>query len=228
MNYSYYYNIVPGKGQVRNNLVYTSLISEDEKTFVQWYYNDTDYHKGMNEVVDSALMDSKWNREIQFLHLMGTHYPNLVPQYDIDILNRKIYLAVDGPDFWQSANCTIENYNNVLPDWQEQMLDIIQAHKDLGIWKYSMHPSSYFVVDGKLKSINYFFAYKDDEPMITIEEHRSHISQGRQQELESKLNALGLDWTTPTPFKDLQILCFESFRKNYPDEFIERAKAIFN
>jgi len=182
----------------------------------------------MNEVVDSALMNSKWNREIQFLHLMGTHYPDFVPQYDIDILNRKIYLTVDGPDFWQSANCTIENYNNVLPDWQEQMLDIIQAHKDLGIWKYSMHPSSYFVVDGKLKSINYFFAYKDDEPMITIEEHRSHISQGRQQELESKLNALGLDWTTPTPFKDLQILCFESFRKNYPDEFIERAKAIFN
>lgn len=223
----YYYNTVPGIGQVRNNLVYTSLISDDDKTFVQWYYNDTEYHKGMNEVVDPALMDAKWNREIQFLHLMGTHYPDLVPKYDIDILEKKIYLTVDGPDFWQRANCETKNYDDVLPDWQEQMLNIIQAHKDLGIWKYSMHPSSYFVVDGKLKSINYFFCYKDDEPMITIEEHRSHISKGRQQELEKKLHMLGLDWSTPTPFKDLQMLCFESFRNNYPDEFIERAKSIF-
>ena len=32
MNYSYYYNQVPGELPWRNNLIYTSLISDDKKT----------------------------------------------------------------------------------------------------------------------------------------------------------------------------------------------------
>ena len=34
MKYKYYYNNVPGIGLCRNNLIYTSLISEDNKIFV--------------------------------------------------------------------------------------------------------------------------------------------------------------------------------------------------
>lgn len=227
MKYTYYYNNVPEIGKVRNNLVYTSLISEDRKKFVQWYYNDTEYHEGMNQVVDPSLMTIKWNREVRFLELMGLHYPDLVPVYEINEIEKKVYLKIDGPDFWECSGCSVENYDKVLPDWQEQMLEILRAHKNLRIWKYSLHPSSYFVVDGKLKSINYFFTYSDDEPMISVQEHRSHISEGRQKELESKMKFFGIDWNTKVPFKDLQILCFESFRNNYPDEFIERAKSIF-
>ena len=57
MKYDYYYNRVPGQGNQRNNLIYTSLMSEDQKTFVQWYYNDTEYHQGQNEVVDPSRME---------------------------------------------------------------------------------------------------------------------------------------------------------------------------
>ena len=90
--YDYYYNNVPGVGPCRNNLIYTSLISLDKKTFVQWYHNDTEYHKGMNEVVDPALMEAKWDREICYLHNMSQHYPTLVPKIkQIDILEKKIY-----------------------------------------------------------------------------------------------------------------------------------------
>ncbi len=62
MKYEYYYNNVPGKGKCRNNLIYTSLISQDKKTFVQWYYNDGKYHQGQNQVVDPKLMEEKWER----------------------------------------------------------------------------------------------------------------------------------------------------------------------
>lgn len=228
MNYEYYYNTTPEFGQVRNNLVYTSLISNDRKTFVKWFHNDTGYHKGMNQVVDPDLMAIKWNREIKFLKTMSEHYPDHVPDIlEIDDLNQKIYLKIDGHDFWQRHYDNRCTYEGVLSDWQDQMLEIIKAHKSLGLYKYSMHPSSYFLVDGKLKSINYFFTYSDDEPMISIEEHRSHISENRQKELEAKMKSLSIDWQTKVPFDKLQILCFESFRNNYPDEFIERAKSIF-
>jgi hypothetical protein len=227
MNYQYYYNNVPGVGPCRNNLIYTSLVNTERTEFVQWYYNDSEYHKGQNQVVDPSLMEAKWLREVNLLTQMRNAYPDLVPNIKkIDFHDRKLYLEIDGPDFWERAGCDQANFDSVLPDWQEQMLDIIRAHKSLGIYKYSMHPSSYFVVNGKLKSINYFFAYKRHETHISIADHSSHIYSTRQEEMRKYTDSLGIEWDTPQPFDLLETLCWESFRKNYPDEFIEKAKCI--
>lgn len=227
MNYDYYYNDVPGIGLTRNNLIYTSLISEDKKVFVQWYYNDGVYHGGQNEVVDPSKMEEKWLRELNYLTQMRNNFPSLVPKIiNIDFENRKLYLEIDGLDFWNRAKCNINNYDTVLPDWQEQMLNIIRAHKELGIYKYSMHPSSYFLVDGKLKSINYFFAYKDYEGPISIKDHLSHIHSNRQVEMKKYTESMGISWTEPQDLSLLEQLCWESFRTNYPAEFIEKVKEL--
>jgi len=227
MNYEYYYNNVPGEGLSRNNLIYTSLVSTDKKVFVQWYHNDTEYHKGKNQVVDPELMELKWDREVKYLKLMHGAYNHLVPKIlDIDYKTKKIYLAIDGIDFWNRANCTTENYNQVLPNWQDQMLEIIQAHHTLDLYKYSMHPSSYFLVDGRLKSINYFFCYHKDEGPISIADHSSHIYSTRQEEMRKHTESMGISWTDPQPLDLLEQLCWESFRTNYPADFIEKAKCI--
>jgi hypothetical protein len=168
-------------------------------------------------------MDEKWERELKYLQLMRGAYPNLVPKVlDIDMKNRKIYLEIDGTDFWDRAGCSSSNYDKVLPDWQDQMLDIIRAHKSLGLHKYSMHPSSYFVIDGKLKSINYFFAYKNNEPNISIQEVESHIYATRQEEIKKNVSNLGIEWDKPQSWATLDKLCWESFRTNYHSEFIEK------
>ena len=228
MTYEYYYNNVPGIGLCRNNLIYTSLISKDKKVFCQWYHNDSEYHKGQNQIVDSSLMQAKWLREVNYLTQMRNRYPDLVPVIkNIELEQQKIYLEIDGPDFWEQAGCDQENFNTVLPDWQEQMLSIIQAHKSLGLYKYSMHPSSYFIVDGKLKSINYFFTYNKNEGPVTVRDHLSHISKNRQEEMKAKTDSMGIDWDEPQSLHTMQMLTFESFRNNYPAEFIEKAKNVF-
>jgi hypothetical protein len=224
MKYKYYYNNVPGQGLCRNNLIYTSLISDDKKVFVQWYYNDTEYHQGQNQTVDPAKMEEKWLREVNYLTQMRNVYPNLVPKIiNIDLDTRKLFLEIDGPDFWELAGCDVTNYDSVLPDWQEQMLGIIQAHKSLGLHKYSMHPSSYFVVDGKLKSINYFFTYKDNESNISIQDVESHIYSKRQDEMRKHLGTLGIEWDKPQPWPVMDQLCWASFSTNYPADFIKKA-----
>jgi hypothetical protein len=228
MNYNYYYNTVPEIGKVRNNLVYTSLISDDQKVFVKWFYNDSDYHKGKNEVIDPALMESRWQRELRYMTLMNDFYPEHIPKIlDIDHTNKKIYLEIDGVDFWQrhfDANCS---YEDVLPDWKEQMTNIIQSHKNLGLFKYSLHPSSYFIVDGQLKSINYFFSYHTDEPLVQLKEFKTHISEDRREKLEGIMKQINLTWDTVVPFKEMQLLAFESFKSNYPETFIEEIKKIY-
>jgi len=227
MKYEYYYNNVPGHGLCRNNLIYTSLISTDKKTFVQWYHNDTEYHQGQNQVVDAAKMDEKWHREMHYLHNMAHHNPDLVPEIlEVNVPERKIYLKIDGPDFWERSRCDQANYDIAVPDWQEQMLAIIQAHRDRGWYKYSMHPSSYFVVEGRLKSINYFFTYHQDEPNFSIASVESHIYSTRQDEMRKHVEQLGIDWNQPQPFNLLNKLCWASFSTNYPAEFIERVLCI--
>lgn len=227
MDYDYYYNNVPGRGLCRNNLIYTSLISKDKKTFVQWYHNDTDYHKGQNQVVDPDKMREKWDRELCFLSYMNQHYPDYIPKIkDIDLINRKIYLEIDGPDFWEQSGCLTENYSNVLPDWQEQMLDIIRVHKEAKLHKYSMHPSSYFIVDGRLKSINYFFTYSFDEKHISIQDVESHIYSTRQDEMRKHLESMGIQWNKPQPWEVFDRLCWESFRTNYPDSFVSTVLSV--
>ena len=220
--FDYYYNNVPGKGLCRNNLIYTSLINKNKTQFVQWYHNDTDYHKGKNEVVNPYLMREKFDREVHFLTVMKESYPHLIPTYSVDVLERKIHLDIDGDDFWEQAGCLEQNYDRVLPDWQDQMLEIFQAYKDLGIYKYSIHPSSYFIVDGKLKSINYFFTYHNTEPNFSIADVESHIYSTRQDKMREHLETLGIEWNTPQTFETMDKLCWNSFRNNYPIEFIER------
>jgi hypothetical protein len=226
--FDYYYNNVPGKGLCRNNLIYTSLISRDHKTFCQWYYNDEKYHGGHNEVVDPALMEEKWHREVKFLSIMAKHYPMHVPTIDtIDHINKKIYFDIDGVDFWEQAQCSQCNYDTVLPNWREQMLEIVQAHATLGIYKYSMHPSSYFVIDGKLKSINYFFCYTDTDKQISLTDVMSHISINRRKSLFPKMEELGIDVNKPTPFFEIQRLAFESFKTDFPADVMDQACSIY-
>ena len=146
----YYYNNVPGKGLCRNNLIYTSLINEDKTEFCMWFNNDTDYHKGQNEVVDPALMDMKFRREKDFLLLLDVDHKEMIPNMTrIDSEEKKIYFEIQGDDFWEQSHG--KKYEDVVPRWQEEMLYMLETHKKLGIYKYSLHPSSYWVIDGELR-----------------------------------------------------------------------------
>jgi len=226
--YEYYYNNVPGKGACRNNLIYTSLVNKDKTVFQKWYYNDTEYHKGQNQIVDKALMTEKWQREMHFLHNMEYFYPDMVPEIlEVSVPERKIYLKIDGVDFWQQSLDTGKSFDELLPDWKEQMLAIFRAYKKLGWYKFSLHPSSYFIVDGKLKSINYFFTFNQEDPPISLRSVMSHISEDRQADLFPKMEAMGIDVDAPTPLKDIQLLAFESFKTDFPSDFMDEAKRIY-
>lgn len=218
--FEYYYNNVPGKGLCRNNLIYTSLISKDRKTFCKWYYNDQNYHAGYNEVVDLNLMEEKWNREIKFYNIMLQNYPeHILELLDIDEKNKKIYFKIEDVDFWELSNCNKDNFDKVLTDWQKQLKDILYAYRKLGIFKYSLHPSSYFIVKNKLKSINYFFCYTNEDLPISLYSVFSHISKDRRKILLPQMEQMGIDLYNPTPFEEIQLLAYRSFSSDFPEGF---------
>jgi hypothetical protein len=107
------------------------------------------------------------------------------------------------------------------------MLEIFAAHNSLGLTKYSLHPSSYFIVDGKLKSMNYFFTYGPKDDNISLRSVMSHISEDRQADLFPKMAAMGIDVNAPTPHREIQLLAFESFKTNFRNDVMEAAKLIY-
>jgi hypothetical protein len=109
------------------------------------------------------------------------------------------------------------------------MLNIFRIHRDIGLYKYSLHPSSYFIIEGQLKNINYFFSYLEDhDASITIRSVLSHISTERQKTLFEKISQLGLEIDQPTDHSTLQILAFESFKNNFRNDIMEQAKEIYS
>jgi hypothetical protein len=55
----------------------------------------------------------------------------------------------------------------------------------------------------------------------------SHISEERQADLFPKMISMGIDVNMPTPHKQIQQLAFESFKTNFPADFMEEAKHIY-
>lgn len=230
MNFNYYYNQKIGQYPWRNNLIYTSLISEDKKVFVKWYHNDTEYHQGRNEVVDLDLMDEKWQREVTYIQAVRDSYSSIVPEIlDIDFSNKKIFLQIDGVDLWQRSldhnDCALED---IVVDWQDQLLNIFQCHKDLALYKFSLHPSSYFPVNGKLKNINYFFTHPAKEETICVTDFLSHVSHGRREILKPITDKYGYTWDDNIPLNIMQLIVIECFADQYPKDFITKALKLFS
>jgi hypothetical protein len=55
----------------------------------------------------------------------------------------------------------------------------------------------------------------------------SHISEDRQADLFPKMTAMGIDVDALTSHNQIQQLAFESFKINFPEDFIEKAKQIY-
>lgn len=220
-NWKYYYNL-EGDEWVRANLVYTPYISPDGKTFCMDFNRSLDYHKYSEENIlwNDALLTERFNREIEFHSRAATTIPTL-KIIDIDEIDRKIFIEWHGNDFLMQGKL-FDGYNNVLPQWKDQWLERINQMWDLDILKFSLHPNSWVAKEGTLIPFNWFFSFDLKEKPITIRSLLIQISLGRQEKLSKVLETFNMDLDTEYNIKDLQILCFNSFRENYPAELIDQ------
>ena len=95
-----------------------------------WFKHDSEYHKGHEQVVDQSLMESKYAREKDFLLSLDVDHKDLIPEITrIDPEHQAIYFKIQGVDFWEDSHR--KTYEDVLPNWEEQMLHIFEKHKKL-------------------------------------------------------------------------------------------------
>ena len=71
-------------------------------------------------------------------------------------------------------------------------------------------------------------AYTQMLSALLAQKHYGNIHFYTTEKHKEQIEAMGIGWDTPESLNTLQHLCFESFRSNYTDSFINQAKEIYN
>jgi hypothetical protein len=219
-NWDLYWNYEQGDCY-RANLVYSAYCSPDKKHFCQWFHRDNKYHRDEyeNSLWTDELLEDRFRRELKY-HERASKVMPVLDIVDIDEKARKVIYAWPGDDFlMQTFRLSREE---VLPDWQEQWISLIEKMWSANITKLSLHPNSWTVRDGVLVPFNWFYCYDTDTGTDSFENMSIQISQGRKENVYPILERFNIDWEKQYPVKQLQLIAFNSFRNNYPSELIDR------
>lgn len=223
--WDYYFNEEPGD-KFRANLVYTAYVSPDKKTFCMKFFRDTNYHTDPdeNKLWTEELLEERFRREIKFYNIAKEKIP-VADVIDIDERSRSIYIRWPEDDFYMMGYRS--SYDQVLPNWKEQIKERFKEMWSLNILKFSMHPNSWILYDdGILRPFNWFFTFSDNENDRAITDFMIQISNTRRETLAPVLKQYGWDIDTVYSLKELQNIALESFRKNYPQDLIDDLKKI--
>lgn len=225
--WNFYYNQEPD-GICRANLVYTPYVSPDNKTFCMKFHRNPEYHNVQleNEQWSEDLLDERFQREVDMYRLAKTTVA-VADVIDIDESQREIYIKWPGDDFYMMGYG--RSYDDVLPDWREQVKQRYREMWSSGILKFSMHPNSWLVYDdGILRPFNWFFSFERNEADRSIHDYLIQLSDSRQEKLAPILQETGVDIKRKYDLWFLQNICFESFRHNYPSDLVDQLLEIKN
>ena len=220
-NWDLYWNIEDGK-PIRGNLVYSSYISPDSKQYCQKFQRDIRYHPFEEENAQwtDELLEDRFRRELKY-HARASQSMPVLEIADVDEQSRSIVYNWPGDDFLMQG-IYAGSYEAVLPDWQQQWSNLIEKMWMANITKLSLHPNSWTVRDGELVPLNWFYCYDTTTDTDSFENMAIQISSGRKETLYSILEKYNMDFFTQYPVAQLQRVAFNSFKKNYPIDLMDR------
>lgn len=149
----------------KTNLLYTPTVNSDGSVMCIDYSHDPIYQKN-NSSIGNELLEFFFEKEVRYIkQFQGNSWaPKL-----IDIQGTKIYIEFN-----------VESLNNILlsnrkldkelPNWKEQLLDIMLDIDALGYYKLALYPHSFFIgKDGNLKVLDFYTFVEKSNPMVPYE-----------------------------------------------------------
>jgi len=220
-NWSLYWNTENGQ-TIRGNLVYSAYVSPSGKHYCQKFQRDIRYHPFDEENAQwtDALLEDRFRKELKY-HARAKESMPVLEMVDVDEASRTIVYRWPGDDFLMQG-IQAGSYEAVLPNWKEQWIARIKEMRLANIVKLSLHPNSWTVSNGSLVPLNWFYCYDADAGYDSFANMNIQISSGRRENLYPILEKYNIDFDTDYPATQLQVIAFNSFRKNYPRDLIDR------
>lgn len=167
-NWEYYYKLDPVYlNRCESNMLYAPKVAPDKSILCMHYdYTDNIYQKA-NERNDftEGLVDFFFQREVHHLN-MFKDYSWCPKVYDINMNERKIFIEWVGEtcnDYYEPGRTL-----NELPDWKEQLYNILSDILDAGYYKMSLYPHCFFIKDGVLKTFDFYACLLRSERYLDI------------------------------------------------------------
>lgn len=136
-----------------------------------------------NEPVSIELAEDCFRREVKYLKKFS-QYNWCAKLIDVDTSTKEVYIE------WNKDCCEkiIEsgtNLNSIIPDWKQQLKQIISDIKHNHVYKITMYPCYHFVKDNCLKAFGFYTTCDYNEQPIDIELYRPLLNKEREQFIDS-------------------------------------------
>lgn len=165
-NWEYYYKLTHQRIPVESNLLYTPTMSPDGSMMCMHYCMDRTYRTNTPAELSEELIDWFFNREVKFLKELS-HCDYTPTVYEVDMTNRKIIIEWNKETLSQIVFNPARDLDQELPDWREQIGQMLKDTKRQEYYKMSLYPHCFFISkEGKLKTIDYYCVVPFSERFI--------------------------------------------------------------
>jgi hypothetical protein len=196
-----FYKINPDDGNlIETNLIYTPLVSPDDKIFCMNFDHSHAYqNQELSHWLPSRpyytkeMVEFFFNRELKYFSVFSNRSwaPKVI---EIDAENQRIFFE------WTGETCNqiiysgrkIEDY---CPTWKVQMLEILKDITHSGYYKTSLYPHCYYIDQGILKTFDFYGCVERKDPYVSITDIKGMIGEtsGPRFEAAVKDNMLNVE-----------------------------------
>ena len=165
-NWEYYFKLTPQGTPVESNLLYTPTVSPDGSMMCMHYCIDKTYRTNTPAELSEELVEWFFHREVRFLKEFSQF--NFTPTvYEVDTVNKKIIIEWNKETMSQIVFNPERNLDQELPNWREQIGNMLKATKQHEHYKMSLYPHCFFISKaGQLKTIDYYAVVPYNERFI--------------------------------------------------------------
>lgn len=146
----------------KTNLLYTPYVNNDGSILCIDYSPNFDYQKSTE--VSNELIEFFFKKELKYLQeFQGKPWAPTI----LDINGQKIYIEFNSITLNQIL-MSGQDLSKVLPDWKDQLSNIIVDIDSMGYYKLALYPHSFFISNNnQLKVLDFYTFLEKSSPYIS-------------------------------------------------------------
>jgi hypothetical protein len=163
-NWKYFYKVNSSMLNMASNMLYTPTMNEDGSILCMHYCKDNIY-RTVNEVTDDVITFF-FKRELRFLKELKDYKftPTVI---EVDEQQQKIFIEWNKDSLSQIIHDPNRSLDTELPDWKEQLYNIIKSLNESNYYKMALYPHCFFIDKNKnIKTFDYYSIIPQDERFL--------------------------------------------------------------
>lgn len=164
-NWRYLYKLdYKFKNDVTTNMLYTPLVSP-EGNILCMIYDESHEYQHESTGITKELVDFFFEREVKYLQRFQEYEwaPRIL---EVDLENRRVFIEFNNETINHVILTDGRSLDNECPDWKEQIFTIVKDIDDAGYYKMALYPHCFFIVDGKIKTIDFYSCLEKDNRFL--------------------------------------------------------------